>query len=268
MILDAMDYIGRENLEEVALSWHLPIKGNYVYVKLDGTYCILNEKRALFNSKYCAMDYYSGLVSMNKPIASKLITSNNYLSFFCKNVEKLSDQNIDDYFLKLGLPDELIWYKEWIKKNIRTIYNNCGKKYSVKIFLLYPFEKYRELGMEYWRKKSLSQSSSTRKINKTKGYPIGCSYSEKKPYSMNRRPYLIEEQEGLERKFFYDILKGLAMRGYMLLYVGKNLFYPLKNGEIPNIHIKGAVLFVFRIEKGIAVIKEMDSVASFSPWLR
>lgn len=133
--------------------------------------------------------------------------------------------------------------------------------------MLYPLEKYRELGMEYWTRKSLSQSVTTKKIDKTKGYPIGCTYNEKKPYTINK-PFLIEKEEGVERKLFFDILKGLSMRGYTLLYVGENLFYPLKNGELPQIPIKGAVLFVFGIEKGVAVIKDMEQVASFSPWLR
>ena len=38
---------------------------------------------------------------MNKPVASKLITSNNYFSFFVKNVDKLKDEDVIDYFKNL-----------------------------------------------------------------------------------------------------------------------------------------------------------------------
>ena len=41
---------------------------------------------------------------MNKPVARKLITSNNYFSFFVKNVDKLKDEDFIDYFKKLETP--------------------------------------------------------------------------------------------------------------------------------------------------------------------
>ena len=45
---------------------------------------------------------------MNKPVASKLITNNNYFSFFVKNVDKLKDEDFIDYFKKLETPHESI----------------------------------------------------------------------------------------------------------------------------------------------------------------
>ena len=82
IIGQAMDMLGRENLEELAYRVHRPKLGNYVIVNRDGSYKVINRERVDFNSKYKGWDYYSQLVTMNKPIKSKLITSNNYYYFF------------------------------------------------------------------------------------------------------------------------------------------------------------------------------------------
>ena len=56
---------------------------------------------------------------MNKPVASKLITSNNYFSFFVKNVDKLKDEDFIDYFKKLETPHgDYYSFNLWKNKGI------------------------------------------------------------------------------------------------------------------------------------------------------
>ncbi len=267
-MLQAIEYIGAENLEDLAVRAHRPAPGIYVYVGMDGKIFskIENEKRIDFNSKYKMMDYYSGLVSMQKPVKSKLIFSNNYLTFFCRNVEKLTDADIEEYFVAAGMPEEYNFFKDVVKKNIRGI--KKGKMDVVKFFLLDKPELYRELGMQNWTEKSISKTivPQSNKTLKGKGFPVSCSYNTKKPYQMSKM-FLVDEDEGLQIKLFHDILKGLKYRGYNMLVVGKDLFIPLKPGEMPDREIYGAIILAFDIGKSGAVITHIDSMPRYTPYL-
>lgn len=267
-MLQAIEYIGAENLEDLAVRAHKPAPGIYVYVRMDGRIfaIIKNPKRVEFNSKYKMMDYYSGIVSMQKPVKSKLIFSNNYLSFFCRNTEKLTDKDIDDYFAAAGMPEEYQFYKDVIKDNV--YFFEKDKMDVVKFFLLDEPELYRELGMQNWIAKSTSKQIVPRRnpALKGKGFPVSCSYNTKKPYQMSKM-YLVDDDEGLQIKLFYDILKGLKYRGYNMLVVGEDLFIPLRPGEMPKQRINSAVILAFDIGKSGAVITHIDSITGYVPYL-
>ena len=47
--------------------------------------------------------------------------SNNYLTFYCRNVQKLTDADIDEYFQKLETPGDHMFFADVIKNNIRKI---------------------------------------------------------------------------------------------------------------------------------------------------
>lgn len=117
-MLEAIEDIGAENLEDIALRAYKPRPGIYIFVSLDGKIIreIRNERRIYFNTKYRMMDYYSWIVSMQKPVKSKLIFSNNYLAFFCKNVQKLTDADIDEYFQRLETPEDHMFFCGCYKK--------------------------------------------------------------------------------------------------------------------------------------------------------
>lgn len=92
-------------------------------------------------------------------------------------------------------------------------------------------ELYRELGMKDWREKSISmppRSGMTKekwlKEKERKGYPMGCSYNAKKPGNLNRI-YVVNEEEGLQIKLFYDILKGFLTAGATSQLSGKTCLY-------------------------------------------
>jgi hypothetical protein len=273
-MLEAIEEIGAENLEDIALRAYKPRPGIYIFVSLDGKIIreIRNERRIYFNTKYRMMDYYSWIVSMQKPVKSKLIFSNNYLAFFCKNAQKLTDADIDEYFQRLETPEDHMFFANVIKNNIRKIKKEDQD--IVKFFLMDSPELYRELGMKDWREKSISmppKSGMTKekwlKGKDRKGYPMGCSYNAKKPGNLNRI-YVVNEEEGLQIKLFYDILKGFFNRGCNIAIVGKNMLIPLKSKQGIDRRITGAMLIWFTMRKGQIVIVDIDRIASYDPVLR
>ena len=162
MIDQIISYFGKENLEEIALEWHVPKNATYIIVNESKSYKIINNKdRIHFNTKYRGMDYYSRIVNMNKPVASKLITSNNYFSFFVKNVDKLKDEDVIDYFKKLETPHEYMWHMYWIIDNIKEVSrDNNG---LIKVFFPGTREEYREQGLKNWYEKSISFQNTSQK---------------------------------------------------------------------------------------------------------
>lgn len=264
MIQQAIDYIGAENLETIALQYHKPIEGNYIVVDESGGYKVITSSRMHFNSRLCGMDYYSQLVSMNKPVKSKLITSNNYLTFFVKNVQKLKEVDIDDYFDKLELPENREWHRQWVKDNICLLSNTC--KGIIKIFFPGSRNEYRELGMQDWNEKSITVPAYIKKADKEKGCPISYNANPKKAYLGNSfNTFMVGKQEALNYKIFYDILKGMYRQGYRILYVTDGKLYPLRSGELPKQNITGAIIFAFRISaKGMLEIIHMDSAPAYT----
>lgn len=117
-MLEAIEDIGAENLEDIALRAYKPRPGIYIFVSPGGKIIreIRNERMVYFNTKYRMMDYYSWIVSMQKPVKSKLVFSNNYLTFFCRNVQKLTDADIDEYFERLETPEDHMFFCGCYKK--------------------------------------------------------------------------------------------------------------------------------------------------------
>lgn len=265
---EAIEFIGAENLEYMALQAHKPVSAVYAFVNLEGKIVkeIRNAKRIDFNSKYRMMDYYSGIVSMQKPVKSKLIFSNNYLTFFCRNTEKLTNKDIDDYFSTAGMPEEYSFYKDAVKENIWKIEKE--KLDFVKFFLLDDPVLYRKLGLQNWIEKSISKKlvPQSNPELKGKGFPVSCSYNTKKPYQMTKM-YLVDAEEGLQTKLFYDILKGLRYRGYEMLVVAENTFIPLKRGQMPDRRIVGGMILAFDVQKSGVVITHADTIERYTPWL-
>lgn len=263
MIQQAIDMIGSDKLEELALSWHKPIVGNYVIVKPDRSYKVINERRMEFNSKYCGMDYYSGLVSMNKPVASKLITSNNIYTFFCKNTQKLTMEDTYNYYDVLELPEDKEWYRDFVRENIKAF--GLEHKGLVKIFFPGTAEEYRTAGLTNWYDKSISKTKYSK--GQDVGAPIGYSINPKKPYMTSQRNiYLVSREQGVQIKIFYDILKGMYRHGYNTLYLWDNNVLPVKNGDMPDVTITGGIMFAFKLDdKGQVQIIDMDTIPRYEP---
>ena len=263
MISQAIDYIGRENLESIAVMNHVPIKGVYVFVYPDGSFGVYNDTRFYFNPNLRKKDFYSYLVSMNKPIASKLISSNNYFTFWVRNTGKLKEEDIDRYYAALGLPEEYAWFKDWVKAHVWELGNTY--KDIIKIFFPGKVGAYRTLGMKYWLEKSITYT----KFSKDLGLPVGVIANEnKKPYLLTSKinAYLLTKEECLDIKLFYDILKGFLRKGFNYIYMDEEGIYPA-NKELPPSKpvIIGGIFFAFAFDdKGQIFIQDMEPVPRYS----
>lgn len=183
--------------EKFILDIYTPADGTYIFVNKQGEVkevlqIKMNKKKKELEgrgneyfSDICFYDYYSQLISMNKPMdAKKVIHSNNYLSFWVKKDSiqsgKLTEKIIDAYYDVLKDPvkykykktkateiylefiekenslseQEIEEKKQWIKKNIfclDTNYNiDMQKKEYVKIFFEADKEEYRREGQRYF----------------------------------------------------------------------------------------------------------------------
>lgn len=126
------------------LDEYIPADGSYIIVDAEGKIknyqdIKLDKKKrgtseAVVKGSYfkeiCFYDYHSKLISMNKPIDSKVIHSNNYLSFAVKKESissKLTEAIIDNYYDILKNPLEKKYKKS---KEASKIYQNFEKEYS------------------------------------------------------------------------------------------------------------------------------------------
>ena len=134
-----LDYDNNLILDE-----YIPADGSYIIVEAEGKIknyqdIKLDKKKrgtseAVVKGSYfkeiCFYDYHSKLISMNKPIDSKVIHSNNYLSFAVKKesiTSKLTEAIIDNYYDILKNPLEKKYKKS---KEASKIYQNFEKEYS------------------------------------------------------------------------------------------------------------------------------------------
>lgn len=134
-----LDYDNNLILDE-----YIPADGSYIIVDAEGKIknyqdIKLDKKKrgtseAVVKGSYfkeiCFYDYHSKLISMNKPINSKVIHSNNYLSFAVKKesiTSKLTEAIIDNYYDILKNPLEKKYKKS---KEASKIYQNFEKEYS------------------------------------------------------------------------------------------------------------------------------------------
>lgn len=263
MIEQAIDIIKVENLEKLATKWHKPIKGNYVILSEDRKYKVLTEKEAEEDINCNYMDYYSELVSMNKPVASKLISSNNIYTFFCRNVAKLQKSDIYDYFTALNLPPEKEWHIDFIVDNI----NSLADQHTgiIKIFFPETLEEYRKAGIANWYDKSITRTKYCKDPNY--GTPVGFTVNSKKPYTISTRQlYLVNRDKGLQFKIFYDILKGMARHNYNILYMWDDNILPCKFNDLPDCTITGGIMLVFKLDdRGQVQIIDMDTIPRYDP---
>lgn len=259
MIDQIISYFGKENLEEIALEWHVPVNATYIIVDEKKNYKILNKDRIHFNTKLRGMDYYSAIVNMNKPVASKLITSNNYFTFFIKNIDKLKDDDVINYFQKLETPQHYIWHMYWIIDNIKELGQNY--KGLIKIFFPGTREEYRKLGLKNWYNKAISFNSSKQK-KEGLGFPVSINANPKKPFENNFKPHLVNNDKGLEIKIFYDILKGMAKHGNSLLFINESSYISTSPQKQDFDYNKsGSLLIAYGLDRnGYANILHMDTI--------
>lgn len=274
-----------------------------VHIKLNNkTKDIDNRTHPLF-AFICLADYNSKLIDMNKPIdGKKIIQSNNYLSFIIKKESltngKLTEEIIDNYYKTLedptekygkkakalelynsveneiGKPDKekISRIKDWVKNNIFTVLeDNSGKDY-LKVFFRYADEAFKKEGRRYLIPNIYNNNDFNVKVGEEiNGLPNdNMGLNAKKPYLENKTrkakvPYLINQDEVINQKRFFDYLMNQAAAGKTNIYIDDKIT-ALKNGEPPEKEFEGIYL---RIKKGKEVeIHDFEIISNYSPNLR
>ena len=236
-------------------------------------------------SAICNYDYNSKLIDMNKPIdKKKIIHSNNYLSFFVKKDSltngKLTEEIIDDYYAILTNPflkysksnvkklyetvekevgkvdtEYLERCKKWIKGNIFNMPIEFSGKDYLKIFFKAPIEKYKNESKRYLIPNIFNSNDFNVNFEeKIYGLPNdNMNLNAKKPYLENKSrkysvPYLIDSEEVLLQRKFFDYLMNLASVGKVNVYINDDNKIEAKlNGEFPTENFTGMLL---RLKKG------------------
>lgn len=253
----------------------------------------------------CSFDYNSKLIDMNKSIdRKKIIHSNNYLSFFIKKENlsngKLTEAIIDNYYdilsnpyLKYNKPKAKEIYesventleeidqellekmRNWIKENIFKLdeldIEISGKDY-LKIFIYLPLEKYECEGKRYLIPNIYNSNDFNEKIeDKLYGIPNdNMNLNSKKPYLENKSrkikvPYLVDNDEILIQKKFFDYLMNLATLGKVHLYIDDKIDAK-KNGEVREKDFQGMYM---RLKKGTEVeILAYDDITAYTYYLK
>lgn len=271
-----------------------------VNIKLDKKTGYIDRTNRYFKF-ICFADYYSQLLGINKAILSnsgKIIQGNNYLSFIIKKDTlsngKLTNDIIYGYYeilknpsikytgskdkklynlveQKIGKVDEtrLNKIKSWIKNNLyNLIEDNSGKDY-LKVFFYYPEKEYQKEGERYFIPNIYNKNIYNLEINgKIYGLPNdNMGLNSKKPYLENKTrkskvPYLIDQNEVMLQKKFFDYLMNQASIGKVNIYMGDSII-PLSNEETLDKDFTGIYL---RIKKGTEVgIHDFDIIPMYKP---
>lgn len=248
----------------------------------------------------CFADYNSKLIDMNKPIdGKKVIHSNNYMSFFIKKESltngKLTTEVIDNYYNTLknikekykGKKKSIEIYNElesrigyvnqeqvdkisnWIKNNIFTSFNEISGKDYLKIFFKFSEDDYIREGQRYLIPNIYNNNDTNEIINEeTYGLPNdNMGLNAKKPYLENKSrkvvaPYLLNQDEVLIQKKFFDYLMNKAIAGESNIYLGDNI-ESYEYGDSPSRAFNGLYL---RIAKGKEVeIHDYDVISHYTP---
>lgn len=220
---------------------------------------------------------------------AKIIHSNNYYSFWVKKESimngKLTEEVIDKYYEILEQPikkyekgkalelyqsvEEMLGdvdkevlqkNKAWIKGHIfsmdQIIEVDLEKKDYLKIFFEAEHSEYEKEGKRYFIPNIYNSNNYNIKIgDKVLGLPDNNQgMNAKKPFlSIKTRkvatPYLLDENQVMLQKQFFDYLMNFVSAGKYNVYVDmeRNEFRPCRNDEFPTGSICG---FFLRLQKG------------------
>lgn len=309
-----------EEREKEILDYYIPKDGTYILVMENGETSVtdikLDKKTGEVNrtagkyKDFCYFDYHSDLVSMNKPLdPSKIIHSNNYLSFWVKKESvsngKLTTDIINEYYDILEHPEKkygktaamsvyenleeeigkvdaevLKRNRQWILDHIFSIESlgwniDMSKKDYLKIFFEADREVYRREGNRYLIPNIYNSNQYNVVVRgKTYGLPDNNQgMNAKKPFlsiktRKNAAPYLLDKEDAILQKQFFDYLMNFAAVGKFNIYVDQNKgkISGYKNDGCPEDSLSG---FYLRIQKGKEVeIRDQDVVPFFDNHLK
>lgn len=232
----------------------------------------------------------------------KVIQGNNYLSFVIKKESltngKLTNDIIDRYYSVLENPrlkytkdkpkalelyelaekkvgevnkDRLNKIKSWIKENLFEAFKEITGKDYLKIFFYYPEDDYKKESERYFIPNIYNSNAYNEKIdNIIYGLPNdNMGLNSKKPYLENKTrkisvPYLINQEEVIYQKRFFDYLMNQASSAKVNLYIGDEIIALSDKSSLDN-KFQGIFL---RLKKGKEVeIQDYDIVSNYNPQL-
>lgn len=267
------------------------------------------DKSSNYFNDICFYDYQSQLISMNKPMdTKKVIHSNNYLSFAVKKDSivsgKLTEEIIDGYYEILKNPLEKKYQKskeasriyqmfeqkegkideeraeqakEWIKAHIFQLEDvDLDRKDYLKIYFEAEYSEYEREGKRYFLPNIYNSNDYNTEIeHQVYGMPDNnLGMNAKKPFlSIKSRkypaPYLLNSEEVILQKQFFDYLMNLVSQGKYHIYIDtdKNRIIGCATGEAPEKVESG---YYLRISKGKteAEIHDQDNIAGYRQHLK
>ncbi|MTI46541.1 MAG: type I-B CRISPR-associated protein Cas8b/Csh1 [Firmicutes bacterium] len=275
-----------------------------VDIKLDKKSRSIGRTQSKYMNFICLADYYSKVPDMNKAILSgggKVIQGNNYLSFIIKKDSltngKLTNEIIDKYYSILEDPrkkyaskpkalalyeiaeekvgkvnkERLAKIREWIKLNLFNLFKEYSGKDYLKIFFYYP-DDYKKESERYFIPNIYNKNDYNKKSGKIiYGLPNdNMGLNSKKPYLENKTrkvtvPYLIDQEEVMIQKKFFDYLMNQVSAGKSNIYIDDKI-YPLDSKESIDKNFNGIFL---RIKKSKEVeIQDYDIITNYNPELK
>lgn len=235
--------------------------------------------------------------------SGKVIQGNNYLSFIIKKESlangKLTNEIIDRYYNFLENPrlkypkktkakslelyelvekqvgevnkDRLNKIKTWIKQNLFEVFKEVNGKDYLKIFFYYPEEDYKKESERYFIPNVYNKNIYNQKVgDNIYGLPNdNIGLNSKKPYLENKTrkievPYLINQDEVMYQKKFFDYLMNQVSHGKVNIYIG-NEIKCLSNKEYLDEEFTGMFM---RLKKGKEVeIQDYDIISNYKPEL-
>lgn len=242
-------------------------------------------------------DYMSRYLESNKAINDKNIHSNNYLTLFLKKENifngKVNEETLSNYYEVFKDP-----YKKYSKAQLRSAYELLEEKYGksdvdriekiekwvkdnlfkldlvedktyLKLFFLYDIEDYKKESEKYILTNIYNSADYNTLINgELYGVPNNnMGLNSKKPFleqktRKNTSPILLNQDEVLLQKKFFDYLNNMATKGLVNLYFGEQGIEPYTNQDSPETDFSG---YFLRIQKGMEPeIHDFDIITSFS----
>lgn len=273
-------------------------------IKLDKKTRTIDRTNSKYMKFICLADYYSKVTDMNKailPSGGKVIQGNNYLSFIIKKESltngKLTIEIIDKYYSYLENPrlkytkpkalnlyelaeekmgevdkDKLNKIKVWIKENLFQSFKDLTGKDYLKIFFHYAENDYKKESERYFIPNVYNNNDYNEKLdNIIYGVPNdNMGLNSKKPYLENKTrkitvPYLIDQEEVMYQKKFFDYLMNKASSGKVNIYIGNGI-NSLSNKDSLDKGFNGIFL---RLKKGKEVeIQDYDIISNYNPELK
>ncbi|NFG62984.1 MULTISPECIES: type I-B CRISPR-associated protein Cas8b/Csh1 [unclassified Clostridium] len=239
-------------------------------------------------------------MASKKYVTKKIILSNNYMSFISKkeNIKngKLTIDIIDNYYDTLTNPylkyekeknkeiykkveeeigsvdkDKIQKIRCWIKNNLYKIDIDYDQKDYIKIFFKYDIEEYIREGKRYLIPNIYNKNELNIEVNKVL-YGLSdnnMGFNTKKTYLENKsrkliQPYLIDKNEAILQKKFFDYLYNLVSLGKCNIFIDNvNMkILSFENGKSPKGKFSGIFLRILK-GKNEAEIHDYDIITKY-----